>query len=80
MMDNLKDIKCEADHKTELQEIVQAEHKKVEYLTVNVGDIHQPYFSSVVSIDGIKCGEGNGKSKKEAEKMAAKVALANLVK
>ncbi len=75
MLDNLKDIRGEADYKTDLQEFAQSKHQKAEYDTVNIGDVHQPYFYSVVSIDGIKYGDGKGKSKKEAEKAAAKTAL-----
>jgi ribonuclease-3 len=78
MMDNLKDIKGEVDYKTDLQELVQARRQKVEYNTVNVGDVHQPFFYSVVSVNGAKYGEGRGKSKKEAEKSAAKSALNNI--
>jgi ribonuclease-3 len=80
MTSNLKDVKSELDYKTEIQELAQAKHQKVEYQTVNVGDIRQPYFLSVIYIDGVKCGEGKGKSKKEAEKNSAKVALDNLSK
>ena len=80
MITHLKEIEDEIDYKTEIQEIAQAKRQRVEYETTNVGDIRQPYFSSIIFIDKINCGEGQGKSKKEAEKNAAKVALSNLKK
>lgn len=80
MWDNLKDVEGEADYKTSLQEYVQANHQKVVYDTVNIGDIHQPFFYSVVTLNDVKLGEGRGKSKKEAEKAAAKSALNKLEK
>lgn len=80
MLDNLKDVQGEVDYKTDLQEYVQSKHQKVEYNTVNIGDVHQPYFYSVVSINGKKYGDGKGKSKKEAEKAAAKSAFNNIEK
>ncbi len=80
MLDNLKDIKGEFDYKTDLQELVQANHQKVRYETENIGDIHQPFFYSHVYINDEMCGEGKGKSKKEAEKAAAKTAFNKLKK
>ena len=80
MIANLKDVKGEPDYKTEIQEIAQANHQKVEYQTANIGDARQPYFMSVIYVDGQKLGEGRGKSKKEAEKNSAKVALNNIAK
>lgn len=80
MITHLKEIEDEIDYKTEIQEIAQAKKQRVEYETNNVGDIRHPYFSSIILIDNVKCGEGQGKSKKEAEKNAAKVALSSLNK
>ena len=80
MLDNLKDVNFELDYKTDLQELVQAKHQKVQYETINIGDVNQPFFYSVVLIDGVKRGEGKGKSKKVAEKAAAQSAFEKLKK
>lgn len=75
---NLKDVIYERDYKSELQEKIQSQKKKVEYKTVDIGSVHAPYFSSQVMIDGIIVGKGEGKSKKEAEKQSAKQALSTI--
>lgn len=61
-----------ADYKTRLQEMVQTDKKSLEYDIVNeYGEAHNKTFEVVVRIDGIIYGKGKGKSKKEAEQMAA---------
>lgn len=66
-----------ADYKTELQELVQ--RKPNQYITYEMthqsGPDHDKTFTFRVSISGIPAGEGSGRTKKEAEQMAAKQAL-----
>ena len=68
------------DYKTQLQERVQARGEvKIEYNIVNMlGPEHDKVFVAEVSADGKVLGSGEGKSKKEAEMNAAKVALQTL--
>ncbi len=64
------------DYKSKLQEWVQTDKKSLEYEIVNEeGPAHNKTFTAVVKIDEIIYGEGTGKSKKEAEQLAAKQAL-----
>ncbi len=66
-----------ADYKSRLQELVQSEagsHVAYE-LTGESGPDHDKLFSYRVLINGVPAGEGSGRSKKEAEQMAAKEAL-----
>ena len=68
------------DHKTELQEKTQLLFSSVpEYrLVKQEGEEHRKVFTVEVNIEGEKFGEGVGKSKKEAETIAAKEALSRL--
>lgn len=70
------------DHKTALQEIVQRENGRV--LTYRLagesGPDHAKVFTVEVALDGTVIGSGEGRSKKEAEQMAAKQAIARLSK
>ena len=67
-----KDIDFNSDYKTRLQELVQTDRKSVEYEIVKeYGESHNKTFEVVVKVDGITYGKGKGKSKKEAEQMAA---------
>lgn len=64
------------DYKSELQEKVQTNKKSVEYeLISESGPSHDKIFEMAVKIDNIVYGVAKAKSKKEAEQMAAKVAL-----
>lgn len=66
-----------ADYKTALQELVQrksGQHISYE-MTGASGPDHNKVFSSQVSINGVPAGQGSGRTKKEAEQMAAKMAL-----
>lgn len=65
------------DYKTILQEIVQQNpEEKVEYyLTNESGPDHDKAFTVQVKLNTNVIGEGIGKSKKQAEQMAAKEAL-----
>ena len=65
------------DYKTELQELVQRQpNRLIRYeLVGESGPDHSKTFSFRVTIDGEAAGEGSGRSKKEAEQMAARRAL-----
>lgn len=70
------------DYKSKLQECIQAESRKsVEYMVINeTGPAHNKSFEVEVKHDGTNLGRGIGKTKKEAEQMAAKDALDKLAK
>ena len=60
------------DYKSKLQELVQTTKKSLEYRIVNEsGPAHDKRFDVEVVIDNIVYGRGSGRSKKEAEQMAA---------
>lgn len=67
-----------SDYKTVLQEIVQQNpEEKVEYILVKqTGPDHNKAFVVNVCLNSNVIGTGTGRSKKEAEQMAAKEALA----
>ena len=71
-----------ADYKTELQELVQQQPgQMISYeLIGESGPDHDKRFSFRVSINGKAAGEGTGRTKKEAEQMAAHAALEALRK
>ena len=65
------------DYKTALQELVQRENGRVlSYrLTGEEGPDHDKRFFVAVELNGKVVGNGSGRSKKEAEQMAAKAAI-----
>ncbi len=65
------------DYKTELQELVQQQpDQQISYEPIGEsGPDHNKRFRFRVSINGKPCGEGEGRTKKEAEQMAARFAL-----
>ena len=65
------------DYKTKLQEMTQSKLKRLpEYKLIDaIGPSHDPEFIVACLIEEKKCGEGRGKSKKEAEQKAAKEAI-----
>ena len=65
------------DYKTALQELVQRESGQVlRYrLTGEEGPDHNKRFFVAVDLNGAAVGSGTGRSKKEAEQMAAKAAI-----
>ena len=71
-----------ADYKTELQELVQQKSgQQIRYEMVSQTDPdHNKVFTFRVSINGQSAGEGSGRTKKEAEQMAACMALEALKK
>lgn len=70
------------DYKTALQELVQRESGQVlsYHLTGESGPDHAKTFAMEVLLNGSSIGEGEGKSKKEAEQAAAKSAVLKLEK
>jgi len=70
------------DFKTELQELVQRKsNQRISYeMTGESGPDHNKTFTFRVSINGVPAGEGSGRTKKEAEQMAACKALEMLGK
>ena len=69
-----------ADYKTELQELVQQTpgHSVSYALTGESGPDHDKRFTASVSLGDRLIGSGEGRTKKEAEQMAAKLALEHL--
>ncbi|MCO5251414.1 MAG: ribonuclease III [Candidatus Kapabacteria bacterium] len=67
----------DTNYKSRLLELVQAEGKKSpEYIVIEEdGPPHNKNYTVAVVIEGIQSGIGNGKSKKDAEQIAAKRAL-----
>lgn len=76
----ISDAHRTADYKTELQELVQRKpNRRITYeLIGETGPDHDKLFRFQVSIDGVPAGEGSGRTKKEAEQMAACRALESL--
>ncbi|QMS85588.1 ribonuclease III [Candidatus Xianfuyuplasma coldseepsis] len=67
------------DYKSYLQELVQSDKRTLEYRIVNeYGPSHDKTFVTRVYMDQILMGEGEGKTKKEAEQKAAEMALKKL--
>ena len=70
------------DHKTHLQELVQRHSGQVlsYHLIGQSGPDHNKSFEMEVRLNGETVGTGTGRSKKEAEQMAARAAIAKLEK
>jgi len=65
------------DYKTKLQEMTQSKLKSLpDYILMDsIGPSHDPEFVVACVVGDHNCGEGRGKSKKEAEQNAAKKAI-----
>lgn len=74
---SLKQAKGLNDYKTTLQEIIQQNREeKVEYVLIcESGPDHDKTFEVEVHLNSNVIGRGSGKSKKQAEQLAAKEAL-----
>ena len=68
------------DFKTELQELVQSRYKDtVRYeITAEVGPDHDKHFEAAVFFRDRELGRGSGRSKKQAEQSAARLALQSM--
>lgn len=71
-----------ADYKTQLQELVQRKSgQSISYtMTGESGPDHNKSFTFSVAVNGVIAGQGSGRTKKEAEQMAAMQALEALQK
>ena len=80
ILDKETEKSASRDYKTALQELVQRENGRVlSYRLVGEsGPDHAKTFSVAVELNGETVGTGTGHSKKEAEQMAAKAAIAKL--
>jgi ribonuclease III len=77
--DDVMLIRSNIDSKNRFQELAQANGADTppKYVTEKMGGTdHAPDFFSKVYVNGRLCGEGKGRSKKEAEKQAAEDAIA----
>jgi len=67
------------DYKSYLQELVQSDKRTLEYkIVAESGPSHAKIFQTRVYMDEILMGEGQGKSKKEAEQNTAEIELKKL--
>ncbi len=67
------------DFKSHLQELVQSDRRELDYRVVSEeGPSHMKKFTTRVYLDEILMGEGEGRSKKQAEQNAAAAALEKL--
>lgn len=83
VLDHIAEVQEAArDHKTCLQEIVQRQSGQVlsYHLLGESGPDHNKTFTMEVHLNGKGIGTGSGRSKKEAEQMAAKAAIEKLEK
>ena len=76
-IENINNIEGIGDYKTILQEIIQRKYRKMpEYELIGTqGPDHNKIFEIAVKLNDKIIGKGLGKSKKEAEKNAAREAL-----
>lgn len=80
-LDEVREGEVAKDHKSALQEFIQqTPGRTIEYVELDsFGPDHSRSFEFAVKIDDRIYGRGIGKSKKEAEQIAAKEALKKLV-
>ena len=64
------------DYKTRLQELLAERGQKPRYSVSEFGPDHAKEFTATLEVEGVSVGVGEGKSKKEAEQIAAQKALA----
>lgn len=77
-MINNDSLAFEENPKSHLQEVLQVNHGTPVYEIIEEsGPAHDKRFVAVVKLDNKVLAEGEGSSKKEAEKNAAKIALQN---
>ena len=80
ILDREREKAVDRDYKTALQELVQKESGQVlSYRAVGErGPDHAKVFLMEVDLNGVQVGRGEGRTKKEAEQMAARAAMERL--
>ena len=78
IIENIKVNGFVDDPKSKLQESLK--QAKIVYSTTKTGADHMPVYKTIVYINDIKSGTGQGSNKKTAEENAASMALNNLKK
>ena len=80
ILDKEEEKSASRDYKTALQELVQRESGQVlgYQLIGSEGPDHAKIFSVEVDLNGQPIGQGKGRSKKDAEQMAAKAGMEKL--
>ena len=78
LIENLSKNPGEKDYKTRLQEHFAKKGKKVNYETLSKGPDHNKEFQASVFLENKIIGKGTGKSKKNAEQMAAMNAFSDI--
>lgn len=63
------------DAKTELQEVLARDGRKVRYDVDREGPVHDAIFTAFAIVEGERLGTGSGRTKKDAEQAAARRAL-----
>jgi ribonuclease-3 len=63
------------DAKTQLQEVLARDGRKVRYDVDREGPVHDATFTAYAIVEGERLGEGSGRTKKDAEQAAAGQAL-----
>lgn len=76
-IDKFAEARVSRDYKSDLQECTQNKMSCIPSYKVirEIGPDHEKQFEIAVSVKGVKKGTGIGRSKKEAEQAAAKMAL-----
>ncbi len=78
LIDKLSKNPGQKDYKTRLQEYYAKKGQKVTYTAKSEGPDHNKQFNAQVILENKIIGKGIGKSKKNAEQMAAKDAFSNM--
>ena len=78
LIDNLSKNPGQKDYKTRLQEYYAKKGQKVTYTAKSEGPDHNKQFNAQVILENKIIGKGIGKSKKNAEQMAAKDAFSKM--
>ena len=63
------------DAKTELQEVLARDGRRVRYDVEREGPVHDATFTAFAIVEGQRLGTGSGRTKKDAEQAAAGKAL-----
>jgi len=71
-------VTSRVDPKSDLQELLMRDGRKVTYAMTSDGPAHARVFTAAAVVDGEELGRGEGRTKKDAEQEAARVALAKV--